>query len=216
MVPKLHPKGSSFKGAAAYLLHDKGRASSAERLAWVETRNLATNEPEVAWRVMAATAMDQARLKEAAGIKKTGRKSKKSVLHFSLSWHEEEGELLSREEMLRAASGAIAALGGEIEAGRQKVVGLNAFTEGGDDSDIEILKIGEGPEARQRERLAGLRDRRDDARVASTLARLREAARDGENVLEPMLECVRAYCTLFEIRYALEKVHGAYREPVFF
>jgi methylmalonyl-CoA mutase N-terminal domain/subunit len=31
-----------------------------------------------------------------------------------------------------------------------------------------------------------------------------------------MLECVRAYCTLYEIRYAMEKVFGAYREPVFF
>jgi methylmalonyl-CoA mutase N-terminal domain/subunit len=31
-----------------------------------------------------------------------------------------------------------------------------------------------------------------------------------------MLACVRAYCTLFEIRHALEEVHGAYREPLFF
>jgi methylmalonyl-CoA mutase, N-terminal domain len=38
----------------------------------------------------------------------------------------------------------------------------------------------------------------------------------GENVIEPMLDCVRAYCTLFEIRHALEEVYGAYREPIFF
>jgi methylmalonyl-CoA mutase N-terminal domain/subunit len=31
-----------------------------------------------------------------------------------------------------------------------------------------------------------------------------------------MLDCARAYCTLFEIRHALEEVYGAYREPVFF
>ena len=31
-----------------------------------------------------------------------------------------------------------------------------------------------------------------------------------------MLECVRAYCTLYEIRHALEEVYGAYREPIFF
>jgi methylmalonyl-CoA mutase N-terminal domain/subunit len=35
-------------------------------------------------------------------------------------------------------------------------------------------------------------------------------------VIEPMLACVRAYCTLYEIRHALEQVHGAYKEPVFF
>jgi methylmalonyl-CoA mutase N-terminal domain/subunit len=31
-----------------------------------------------------------------------------------------------------------------------------------------------------------------------------------------MLECARSSCTLFEIREVLERVYGAYREPVFF
>jgi methylmalonyl-CoA mutase N-terminal domain/subunit len=31
-----------------------------------------------------------------------------------------------------------------------------------------------------------------------------------------ILECARQYCTLYEIRSALESVFGAYREPVFF
>ncbi len=104
----------------------------------------------------------------------------------------------------------------EIEEGQRIVVGVNAFTQGNDDSDIEILRIGDEAERRQRERLAELRQRRDDARVAATLEALREAARRDENVIEPMLECVRAYCTLYEIRHALEDVYGAYREPVFF
>jgi methylmalonyl-CoA mutase N-terminal domain/subunit len=103
-----------------------------------------------------------------------------------------------------------------IESGEQVIVGVNAFTEGNDESAIDILRIGEEPERRQRERLAELRARRDDAAVAGALAELREAARSRSNVVEPMLACVRAYCTLFEIRHALEEVHGAYREPVFF
>ena len=111
MVPKLHAKGSSFKGAAAYLLHDKGRAASAERVAWVETRNLATQEPDIAWRVMASTAMDQDRLKAQAGVKNTGRKSDQHVLHFTLSWHPEQNP--DRAEMLRAADGALKALGAD-------------------------------------------------------------------------------------------------------
>ena len=41
MVPRLHAKGTSFKGASAYLLHDKA-ASTSERVAWTDTRNLAT------------------------------------------------------------------------------------------------------------------------------------------------------------------------------
>ena len=109
MVPKLHAKGSSFKGAAAYLLHDKDRADTSERVAWVETRNLAVDDPEAAWRIMAATALDQARLKAEAGVKSTGRKSDKHVLHLSLAWHPDQEP--SREEMAAAADGALKALG---------------------------------------------------------------------------------------------------------
>lgn len=109
MIPKLHKKGKSFRGAALYLLHDKG-ASTSDRVAWTETRNLATNNPEAAWRVMAATALDQTRLKSEAGIKSTGRKSKDSVLHMTLSWHPDEADGLTREEMLGAAEGALTAL----------------------------------------------------------------------------------------------------------
>ncbi|HEY8469669.1 MAG TPA: methylmalonyl-CoA mutase family protein [Longimicrobiales bacterium] len=104
----------------------------------------------------------------------------------------------------------------EIESGQRIVVGVNAFTQGNEDSNIEILKIGPEAERRQCERLAELRRNRDARRVEATLERLREAARRDENVIEPMLECVRAYCTLYEIRRALEDVYGAYREPVFF
>jgi len=104
----------------------------------------------------------------------------------------------------------------EIETKQRIVVGVNAFTQGNEESAIEILRVGEESEVRQRERLAALRASRDDARVRATLDRLREAARKDGNVVEPMLECVRAYCTLYEIRRALEDVYGAYQEPVFY
>jgi methylmalonyl-CoA mutase, N-terminal domain len=104
----------------------------------------------------------------------------------------------------------------EIESGERVIVGINEFTDGGDASDIEIMKIGDRPEQRQRERLAELRAQRDDTRVQQALARLRQAAAGDENVIEPMLDCVRAYCTLYEIRHAMEEVYGAYREPIFF
>ncbi|HEX6937846.1 MAG TPA: methylmalonyl-CoA mutase family protein [Longimicrobiales bacterium] len=104
----------------------------------------------------------------------------------------------------------------EIESRERIVVGVNAFTGGNEESDIEILKIDDAAERRQRERLRALRERRDAGRVQAALDRLREAARRDENVIEPMLECVREYCTLYEIRHALEEVYGAYKEPVFF
>ncbi len=102
MVPKLHKKGRSFRASAGYLLHDPG-AKSADRVAWTATRNLATRDPDAAWRVMAATAMDQDRLKAQAGVPNTGRKSNQHVLHFTLSWHPDEAATLDRQEMVRAA-----------------------------------------------------------------------------------------------------------------
>jgi len=102
-----------------------------------------------------------------------------------------------------------------VESGERIVVGVNAFTEG-DDGDLEILKVGNEAAEAQEARLAALRAMRDAARVQSALDALRAAARAGQNVIEPMLECVRAYATLYEIRRALEDVFGAYREPLFF
>ncbi|MGH7645071.1 MAG: methylmalonyl-CoA mutase family protein, partial [Gemmatimonadales bacterium] len=68
----------------------------------------------------------------------------------------------------------------------------------------------------QRRRLARLRAERDTALVERRLEELRQAAERDGNVIGPMLDCARAYCTLYEIRHALERVYGAYREPVFF
>ncbi|MEP6589613.1 MAG: methylmalonyl-CoA mutase family protein [Gemmatimonadota bacterium] len=103
----------------------------------------------------------------------------------------------------------------EVETGRKIVVGLNAFVEE-TEAPIEILKIDEEAERVQRARMARMRASRDDALVAERLAALDRAARADENIIPAMLDCARAYCTLYEIRHVLQDVWGAYREPVFF
>ena len=71
-------------------------------------------------------------------------------------------------------------------------------------------------EQTQRERLARVRAARDPALVAARLAELRRAAAEDRNIIPAMLDCARAYCTLYEIRHVLEEIYGSYREPVFF
>lgn len=117
MIPKIHAKGSSFKGCATYVLHDKD-ATTSERVAWTETINLSTKNPHVAWKVMAATSMDQGRLKQEAGIKNTGRKSKDHVQHVTLSWHAEEAKGLTPDEQVRAAKWFLR----EIKAGDRQAM----------------------------------------------------------------------------------------------
>jgi len=107
MVPKITSAGRSFKGAARYYLHDKG-AETAERVAFVETRNLDTSDPSRAVARMIDTATSAGQLKQAAGVK-GGRPLKHPVYTFSLAWH--PNETPTRDEQMEAAREALTALG---------------------------------------------------------------------------------------------------------
>lgn len=110
MNPSAASKGNSFAGAVGYITHDVGRDST-ERVTFTEVLNMRTNDPEKAAKVMAWTALHATQLKEAAGLKATGRKSENPVYHFSLNW--EPGETVPHQEMVATAKSALAALGYE-------------------------------------------------------------------------------------------------------
>jgi methylmalonyl-CoA mutase N-terminal domain/subunit len=103
----------------------------------------------------------------------------------------------------------------EVEQRRRVIVGVNEFVEE-DQEELEILKVSEEAGVIQHQRLAAMKSRRDNDQVDRCLRTLRESAERDENLIPPMLDCARSYCTLFEIRHALEQVYGAYREPIFF
>jgi methylmalonyl-CoA mutase N-terminal domain/subunit len=104
----------------------------------------------------------------------------------------------------------------EIEQHRRVIVGVNEFVTDGPALEIELLKIAEATEREQRQRMAKMRAERDNAVAEKRLSALREAAATSKNLMPYILDCARAYCTLYEIRAAMETVFGAYREPVFF
>ena len=104
----------------------------------------------------------------------------------------------------------------EIEQHRRVIVGVNDFVTDEPELKIELLKIAEETEREQSLRMATLRSERDNALVEKRLTALREAAKTSVNLMPYILDCARAYCTLYEIRAAMEAVFGAYREPVFF
>jgi methylmalonyl-CoA mutase N-terminal domain/subunit len=103
----------------------------------------------------------------------------------------------------------------EVERGRRIVVGVNEFIET-TEHEVDILKVGDEAERSQRQQLAQLRATRDAALVERRLDALAAAAQSGANIIPAMLDCARAYCTLYEIRHVLEQIYGSYREPVFF
>ncbi|HEX9221417.1 MAG TPA: methylmalonyl-CoA mutase family protein [Gemmatimonadaceae bacterium] len=104
----------------------------------------------------------------------------------------------------------------EIEQHRRIIVGVNDFVTDEPELRIELLKVSEQTEREQKQRMAKMRAERDNALVEETLRALREAAATSKNLMPYILDCARAYCTLYEIRAAMEAVFGAYREPVFF
>ena len=100
------------------------------------------------------------------------------------------------------------------EAPAEPVVDMPTPAE--EEPEFEILKVGDDAERTQHARLARLRESRDAALVSERLAALRGAAAEDRNIIPAMLDCARAYCTLYEIRHVLEETYGKYREPVFF
>jgi methylmalonyl-CoA mutase, N-terminal domain len=99
----------------------------------------------------------------------------------------------------------------EIETGERTIVGVNAFRSD-EEEPISILKIDESVARAQVERLRAVKASRDAGRVAGTLAAVERGARDGSNVVPPVIEAVKAYATLGEICDVFRKVWGQYRE----
>ncbi|MES4905644.1 MULTISPECIES: methylmalonyl-CoA mutase family protein [unclassified Streptomyces] len=102
-----------------------------------------------------------------------------------------------------------------LEKGDKKVVGVNCH-EGSVTGDLEILRVGHEVEHEQVRALAARKQARDDARVADALRGMLAAARDGSNMIGPMLEAARAEATLGEICGALREEWGGYTEPAGF
>ena len=104
----------------------------------------------------------------------------------------------------------------EIEQHRHVVVGVNEFVTEEPELTIPLLKVGAEAERDQRAKMSAMRASRDNTLCTARLEALRQAAREGKNVMPALLDCARVYCTLYEIRAAMEDIFGAYREPVFF
>ncbi len=98
-----------------------------------------------------------------------------------------------------------------IESGERVIVGVNEFTDEGDEQRPAPQAIDPELEARQVQRLHAVRERRDAARAAETLEALGTAARGTENVLPRIRAAVEADVTLGEISNALRAAWGEHR-----
>jgi methylmalonyl-CoA mutase, N-terminal domain len=100
----------------------------------------------------------------------------------------------------------------QIESQQRVIVGVNQFT-AGDAPPADILKVNPELEHKQRRAVAKVRAERDAAKAAAALAKVEASARDGSNLMPPIVDAVRAWCTLGEISDAMRLVFGEY-QPV--
>jgi methylmalonyl-CoA mutase N-terminal domain/subunit len=100
-----------------------------------------------------------------------------------------------------------------FNSGERVIVGVSGFKEGNDDDDIDILRISNEDETRQRKRLDAIRQDRDQHAVDAVLAKLRTEAADPEvNLMPTLIEASQVYATLGEMMAAMADVFGRHTE----
>ncbi|MAU40825.1 MAG: protein meaA [Kordiimonas sp.] len=105
-----------------------------------------------------------------------------------------------------------------IEAGEQVVIGVNKYTETEPSpllsaNDGGIMTVDPAAEAEQIERLQTWRADRDDKAVQQAIAKLKEAATEGQNIMEPSIAAAKAGVTTGEWGRVMRDVYGEYRAP---
>jgi methylmalonyl-CoA mutase, N-terminal domain len=94
------------------------------------------------------------------------------------------------------------------------LVGVNEYTEGGGEVEVDILKIDPQTERDQVERLKRFKENRDHELVQRRLEGLRDTCRGDGNLLYPIKDALRDHATLGEVCGVMREEFGEYKPPV--
>lgn len=104
----------------------------------------------------------------------------------------------------------------EIEKNERIIVGVNQYQDENEKIEIPLLEISEEVEKHQKEQLKKLKADRDNKKVDTLLAELKDAAQNDRNLMPVLVECAKAYATVGEMVNTLKDVFGEYVEPAEF
>ena len=105
----------------------------------------------------------------------------------------------------------------DIDSGAFRKVGVNCWrNEKEDDHPVEFHAYNEADAQVQVDGLNRIRAERDGDQVKAALAKVRDDAQAGRNVMPALMEAVKAYASVGEMTKELVAVFGRYREPVRF
>ena len=102
----------------------------------------------------------------------------------------------------------------EVEAGDRTIVGVNRFQED-EDVPIPTLVIDKAVEEGQKERSLALKKNRDHDRAMAALDLIRTCAREGKNLMPPIIDGLKDRVTLGEISDIFREEFGVYTDPAF-
>jgi methylmalonyl-CoA mutase, N-terminal domain len=94
------------------------------------------------------------------------------------------------------------------------LVGVNEYTEGGGEVEVDILKIDPQTERDQVTRLQRFRSDRDQELVQRRLEDLRQTCRGDGNLLYPIKDALRDHATIGEVCGVMREEFGEYKPPV--
>jgi methylmalonyl-CoA mutase N-terminal domain/subunit len=103
-----------------------------------------------------------------------------------------------------------------VESGKANVVGVNKFVSKNKTKKFSRLKVPRPVVEKQIRRLNKIRKQRNNRKTKILLNRLKKAALENLNLMEPILDCVKEYATLGEISDTLREVYGEYKEKSIF
>ena len=99
-----------------------------------------------------------------------------------------------------------------IDAGTAIVVGVNRFADGTGSPGVPLFRVDPDVERGQIERVRAVRASRGEQGWSGALAGVDRAARDGRNLVPPIIAAVEAHATLGEVADTLRRVFGEYQE----
>jgi len=117
-----------------------------------------------------------------------------------------------QREIARAASGYQS----KLDSNQRIMVGVNLFVKDDEEIDIPILEIGAEAGEGQRQKLADMKNSRDETKVQETLFEIQEACKNGDNLMPPIINAAKAYVTMGEIVVAMKVEFGEWQETAVF
>ena len=117
-----------------------------------------------------------------------------------------------QREIARAASGYQS----KLDSNQRIMVGVNRFVKDDEEIDIPILEIGAEAGEGQRQKLANMKNSRDETKAQETLFKIQEACKNGGNLMPPIIKAAKAYVTMGEIVVAMKAEFGEWQETAVF